>query len=169
MRSNTSRAASSSSIGRATGGPSFQVTMHSTCTVHKLFVLEGIGWYFNKLFPHTELFGDFISRSIETGRSEENALPSDPPPAGLITAWTQRTWAGMRQEYLSSGEERIELPEISETGQCLLSSNTRHGSSCILNLCSRPAELWRRGGGVLPPSSWDCRQHYRPLSHDHRC
>ena len=31
-------------------------------------VLEGIGWYFNKLFPHTELFGDFISRSIETGK-----------------------------------------------------------------------------------------------------
>ena len=39
--------------------------MHSAQIVS---VLEGIGWYFNKLFPHTELFGDFISRSIETGK-----------------------------------------------------------------------------------------------------
>ena len=101
--------------------------MHSAQIVS---VLEGIGWYFNKLFPHTELFGDFISRSIETGKWRTTlSFPTLPLPclAGLITAWTQRTWAGMRQEYLSSGEERIELPEISETGQCLSSSNTQHG------------------------------------------
>ena len=54
--------------------------MHSTCTVHKLFVLEGIGWYFNKLFPHTELFGDFISRSIETGKWRKTfSFPTSPP------------------------------------------------------------------------------------------
>ena len=31
-------------------------------------VILGIGWYFNKFYPHTELFGDFITRSIETGK-----------------------------------------------------------------------------------------------------
>ena len=106
---------------------------------------------------------------LVSGRMEETLSCPTSPPAGLITAWTQRTWAGMRQEYLSSGEERIVLPEISETGQCLLSSNTRHGSSCILNLCSRPAELRGRGGGVLPPGSGDFCQHHRPLPHDHWC
>ena len=56
----------------------------------------GIGWYFNMLYPHTELFGKFISDSIETG---------------LIDAWKERTWAGMRNEYLDSGEEKIVLPD----------------------------------------------------------
>ena len=60
-------------------------------------ILEiGIGWYFNKLFPHTELFGDFITHSIETG---------------LISAWTKQTWAGMKEEYLQSNEEKIVLPD----------------------------------------------------------
>ena len=58
------------------------------------FIL-GIGWFFNKLYPHTELFEDFIWRSIESG---------------LITAWTQRTQAGMKLEYLNSDEEKIVLP-----------------------------------------------------------
>ena len=56
----------------------------------------GIGWYFNMLYPHTELFGKFISDSIETG---------------LIDAWKERTWAGMRNEYMDSGEEKIVLPD----------------------------------------------------------
>ena len=60
------------------------------------FIYLGIGWYFNMLYPHTELFGKFISDSIETG---------------LIDAWKERTWAGMRNEYLDSGEEKIVLPD----------------------------------------------------------
>ena len=29
----------------------------------------GVAWYFNKMFPHTELFEDFLSRSVEAGGS----------------------------------------------------------------------------------------------------
>ena len=48
---------------------------------------SGIGWYFNKFFPHTEMFESFIRRSIE---------------AGLTDAWKKKTWTGMREEYLAS-------------------------------------------------------------------
>ena len=103
---------------------------HCTCTVHKLCL-------FWKVLAGTSTSCSHTPSSLETSypgalklvsvRVAETLSFPTLPPAGLITAWTQRTWAGMRQEYLSSGEERIELPEISETGQCLSSSNTQHG------------------------------------------
>ena len=49
---------------------------------------SGIGWYFNKFFPHTERFERFIRSSIESG---------------LIDAWKTKTWTGMKEEYLQSG------------------------------------------------------------------
>jgi hypothetical protein len=51
---------------------------------------SGIGWYFNKFFPHTEMFESFIRRSIE---------------AGLTDAWKKKTWRGMREEYLNSRQD----------------------------------------------------------------
>ena len=82
-------------------------------------VILGIGWYFNKFYPHTELFGDFITRSIETGNFF-GSQPSKFPELGLITAWTQRTWAGMREEYLKSGEEKIVLPDVAQGGSVII-------------------------------------------------
>ena len=58
-----------------------------------------MGWYFNKLFPHTELFGDFLTRSIETG---------------LVSAWMKQTLAGMKEEYLQSDEDKVILPDFDE-------------------------------------------------------
>ena len=61
------------------------------------------------------MFGDFITRSIETGNFFfSHSLKFS--ELGLITAWTQRTWAGMREEYLKSGEERIVLPDVAKGG-----------------------------------------------------
>ena len=37
--------------------------------------------------------------------------------SGLITAWQQRTWARMKEEYLNSGEERIVLPDDGAGGR----------------------------------------------------
>ena len=36
------------------------------------------------------------------------------------TAWTQRTWAGMREEYLKSGEEKIVLPDVAQGGSVII-------------------------------------------------
>ena len=55
-----------------------------------------MGWYFNKLFPHTELFEEFLTHSIETG---------------LVSAWMKQTLARMKQEYLNSNEEKVVLPD----------------------------------------------------------
>ena len=65
------------------------------------------------LYPHTELFGKFISDSIETG---------------LIAAWRERTWAGMRNEYLESGEEKIILPDGNIGGEHTSRGNYYHHS-----------------------------------------
>lgn len=64
------------------------------------------------------MFGDFITRSIETGNFF-GSQPSKFPELGLITAWTQRTWAGMREEYLISGEEKIVLPDVAQGGSVI--------------------------------------------------
>ena len=45
------------------------------------FYFKAVGWAFNKFFPHTELFEDFIWRGIESG---------------LTTAWMRRTVAAMK-------------------------------------------------------------------------
>ena len=58
-----------------------------------------MGWYFNKLFPHTELFEEFLTNSIETG---------------LVSAWTKQTLARMKEEYLKSNEEKVALPDENE-------------------------------------------------------
>ena len=52
---------------------------------------------------------------------------------GLITAWTQRTWAGMREEYLNSGEERIVLPDDTKGG-LVMYITTRIFSHLMLQL-----------------------------------
>ena len=41
----------------------------------------GVGWAFNRFFPHTKLFEDFIWRGIESG---------------LTTVWMKRTVAAMK-------------------------------------------------------------------------
>ena len=104
---------------------------HCTCTVHKLClfwkVLAGTSTSCSHTPSSSETLYPGALKLVSGGQLSPSPRSPLPRPAGLITAWTQRTWAGMRQEYLSSGEERIELPEISETGQCLSSSNTQHG------------------------------------------
>ena len=111
-----------------------------------LFVLQGIGWFFNKLFPHTELFDDFVWRSIETGGDHKTCLDtlfSWPCVCflGLITAWQQRTWADMRTEYLTSGEERIVLPEEPSGGQQWWQHNVQYKVVCRETSCIR----WHSG------------------------
>ena len=71
---------------------------------------EGIGWYFNKFFPHTEVFGKFITNSIETG---------------LVDAWRKKTLNGMRSEYHRSQEEKIVLPDEKGGGDSLWPSQPR--------------------------------------------
>ena len=47
--------------------------------------MSGVGWYFNKIFPHTSVFEDLTYRIIETG---------------LLVPWKQWTYAQMRRDYL---------------------------------------------------------------------
>ena len=47
--------------------------------------VSGVGWYFNKFFPHTSVFEDLTYRIIETG---------------LLVPWKQWTYAEMRSDYL---------------------------------------------------------------------
>ena len=65
-----------------------------------------------------------------------------------MTAWTQRTWAGMKQEYLTSGEERVVLPEEPSGGQ-----NTKsHSQLRTQTIYRKTSDVWRHSGWVLP--SW---------------
>lgn len=99
---------------------------------------EGIGWYFNKFFPHTELFGRFITNSIETG---------------LVEAWRRDTLRGMRAEYYHSQQEKILLPDEAGGGEVSLTA-TIHGETFQRNLshletCRADSTCW----------GWDCLCH----------
>ena len=90
----------------------------------------GIGWYFNRFFPHTEIFGRFISNSIETG---------------LVDAWRRKTWRGMRKEYFNSQEDKIVLPDEDGGGLTVPQSHLASHSQLIFS--EKPLRLADLQGG----------------------
>jgi hypothetical protein len=49
---------------------------------------SGVGWYFNKFFPYTDILEDRLFRVVETG---------------LLEPWKKLTYAEMRVDYLAVG------------------------------------------------------------------
>ena len=80
------------------GFNTFDVSQHVNCNTINYYLYDGdhkdifrwtkvsgVGWYFNKFFPHTSVFEDLTYRIIETG---------------LLVPWKQWTYAEMRSNYL---------------------------------------------------------------------
>ena len=129
-RSSTGEETRSSYTAQPTPGQSSQGETKLFSCFFLISIYQGIGWYFNKFFPHTEIFGRFITNSIETG---------------LVEAWRRDTLRGMRAEYHHSQEEKIVFPDETGGGDVINRDNDN-----AMNTFRETSQAWRRPGRILP-------------------